>query len=224
MSTRGGIAHNGSVSAPTPEPGVQFPPPTGTPVAVAADETRVWPKVLFWFSIGLMVVGAIGLVGDWATRTAEMNRLLSQIEVSEAAMGAAKDDIASVELPEDPTDAQEQRAQEELETASAQGRDDVAAAGDEVAAVTFLPWHTELLEAQRAYLAHNRAWVDYLDRGSTEPLTLFGDDNRIEPTWLTAEQQVRAAVPFPPLPTITWQVDEIFRDDEPESTSGGIPA
>ena len=106
-------------------------------------------------------------------------------------------------------------------------RDRVHSAANGVAAVTFLPWHSELINAQGAYLAHNQAWVDYLDRGTSEPLTLFGDDNRIEPTWVSAEKYVRAGVPFPALPPITWRVDEIFRDEQPtdeDQGSTGIPA
>ncbi len=198
---------------------------TETPTAAPA-KPKLWPKVLFWGGITLMVIGVVGGLGDWAARTIEMSRLLGSIEASERSMTIAKASIGAVTLPEDATQEQKDAATRELEEASAAGRDQVHRAANGVADVTFLPWHSELINAQGAYLAHNQAWVDYLDRGTTQPLSLFGDDNRIEPTWLSAEKYVRASVPFPALPPIAWRVDDIFRDEEPTDDQGnsGIPA
>lgn len=205
-------------------PPQQWLPPTGSPVATDPPRRKVWPLVLFWGGISLMILGFVGLLGDWATRTWEMNQLLARIESSEDAMRVAQDDIGAVDLPEDAAEPEKRAAIRDLEDAAADGRDAVRDAGQQVAAVTFLPWHTELIGAQGAYLDHNGAWVEYLDRGATQPLTLFDDDNRIEPTWRAAEIALRSAAPIPALPPIPQRLDDIFTDEEPEDSPGGIPA
>lgn len=172
-----------------------------------------------------MIIGIVGAVGDWGARTWEMNQLMARIAVSEDAMGTTKDTIAAVDVPTDATDAQKERATRALETASAQGAELVQDAGDDVAALTFLPWHTEVIAAQASYLSHNQAWVDYLERGSEDALTLFGDDNRIEPTWVNAQTTVAAGLPFPTLPLLRSTYDELFTDDEPtEDSPPGVTA
>lgn len=196
-----------------------FPPPAGPPV-IADPPRRRGARVVFWVCIAMVAVGFVGLVGDWATRTIEMTRLAGAIERSEAAMTVAQEGIGAVEIPEDATSADKQAAIRELESVSARGRDDVAEAGTGVAALSFLPWHTEVLRAQAAYLDHNEAWVEYLDRGSTEPLTLFQDDNRIEPTWIAAEKWVRVGVPFPPYPPLAERIDRIFEEGDSDSGDG----
>lgn len=198
---------------------LNYPPPAGPPV-IAEPPRRPGARVVFWVCIAMVAVGFVGLVGDWATRTIEMTRLAGAIERSEAAMTVAQEGIGAVDVPEDANSADKQTAVRELEAVSARGRDDVAAAGTGVAALSFLPWHTEVLRAQAAYLDHNEAWVEYLDRGSTEPLTLFQDDNRIEPTWIAAEKWVRAAVPFPPFPPLAQRIDRIFEEGDSESGDG----
>ncbi|MEI2715819.1 MAG: hypothetical protein V9E98_02285 [Candidatus Nanopelagicales bacterium] len=205
-------------------PSQQWLPPTGPPVATDPPVRKVWPRILFWGGITLMILGFLGLMGDWATRTWEMNQLLSRIEKSEDAMRVAQDDIGAVDLPDDAAEPDKRAAIQELEDAAADGRDSIRSAGQQVAAVSFLPWHTELIGAQAAYLDHNGAWVEYLDRGAEQPLTLFGDDNRIEPTWRAAEIALRIAAPIPALPPIPQRLDSIFTDEEPEDVPGGIPA
>lgn len=215
---------------PQPDP---FPPPTGAPVLTdgppaAASRRPTWATPVLWISLAVMAIGVLGLLAagaDWAARTWEMNQLVSRIEASEAAMGAAQESIGAVPLADDASATQEAEAKDALRSASAAGREAVSATGDDVAALTFLPWHTEQIAAQGAYLAHNQAWVDYLERGATDPLTLFDGDNMIEPTWVRAESAVRAALPTPPLPPLPQRVDEIFReDDAAEPSPDGIPA
>ncbi len=208
------------MSAP-PGSGPPFPPPTGSPVLPAPKR---WPRVMMWISVTLIVIGVVGLVGDWATRSYEMLRLTAAIERSEAAMATAQDGIGAVALSDHPDAAEKERATHDLAAISATGRDAVSSAGAGVAGLSFLPWHTEVIRAQAAYLDHNAAWVEYLDRGSDTPLTLFQDDNRIEPTWVAAEKYVRAGVPFPALPPLAWRIDDIFRDEEPADPPGGVPA
>ncbi len=198
-------------------------PPTPPP---PTPRRKLWPRFLFWGGIALMIIGVVGAVGDWGARTWEMNQLLARVSVSENAMQTTKDAISAIDLPTDATDQQKQQATKALEAAAAQGADEVQQAGDGVAGLTFLPWHTELVDAQAAYLSHNQAWVDYLERGSETALTLFGDDNRIEPTWLAAQTAVGAALPFPTLPVLRSNYDELFVDDDTPDDDGssGITA
>lgn len=191
-------------------------PPSGPPVAPSAGQRRTkrWPKVVMWGGIVLMIIGFVGLIGEWATRNWEMSQLLAKVENSESTMVAAKDRIASVELPEDASDADVAAASAEIEQLARESVGAVEQAGDQVGEVTFLPWHTEIIDAQGAYLAHNQAWVDYLNAGSQDAVTLFGDDNNISPTWAAAEVRVRAAIPYVPWPNIPNQVDRIFEDSD----------
>lgn len=186
-----------------------------------------WAGPLLWISLAAMAIGVLGVFlagADWAARTYEMNQLVTRIEGSESAMGAAQEAIGAVTLADDPTSEQKAKAESELREASAAGGTAVAEAGQEVAALTFLPWHREQIAAQGAYMAHNQAWVDYLERGSTEPTTLFGEDNLIEPTWIQAETSVRAALPVPSWPPLAQRVAAIFTDEEPSEPTNGIPA
>lgn len=192
----------------------------------SAPGRPTWAGPLLWISLAAIAVGVLGLLAagaDWAARTYEMNQLVTRIEASEAQMGVAQEAIGSVEMDADSTPGQKADAEDDLREASAAGGAEVAGAGREVAALTFLPWHREQIAAQGAYLAHNRAWVDYLERGAVDPVTLFGDDNQIEPTWVQAETSVRDAVPIPSWPPLTQRVDVIFRDEEPPPADG-IPA
>ena len=203
----------------TNQPG-EFPPPTGLPVIAgqgptAAARRPLWGRILLWGGIALMVIGVVGAVGDWASRTWEMNQLLSRIEGSEQAMQIAKDSIGAVTLPPDADPAAEGRGH--------------PATGDRERRRRATRWRPRAtrwprcgscrgtassIQAQSAYLSHNAAWADYLDRGASEPLTLFGDDNRIEPTWARPRPPSGPASPLPALPMITSRVDQIFTDDE----------
>ena len=190
-------------------------PPQGPVVDTTPPPRKTGALVLMWGGIALMIIGFVGLVGDWAARNYEMTRLLSAIEQSEAAMTHVKDEVVAVNLPQDPTPAQIAQASQQIERIAAQGQQDVRAAGADVGGVSFLPWHSEMVQAQSAYLAHNGAWVAYLGAGSQDARTLFGNDNAIDPTWVAAERNVRAAVPPLAWPTISSRVDAIFSDDEP---------
>lgn len=207
------------------DPMGRYPAPSGAPVISGQPPTPRrprWARVLWWTSIAVICVGVLGLVisgADWLARTWEMNTFISRVEASESAMAAAQERIGAVTLPSDATADQKQAAERELSSVSASGRDAVSNAGDDVAGVTFLPWHRELLAAQGAYSAHNAAWVDFLEHGSMDPATLFRDDPDIESTWQDAEVAVRAAIPSPALPTLADRIEAIFTD-EPVAPDG----
>lgn len=204
----------------------------GDQVTVSPDDAQAPPNP----KGSRMVVGALVLLAlfllvgvlvltDWAVRNLETVRLLHQIERSESAMGETQAATVAVagtapqgtfplgddDLPPDVAAA--------MEDVSATGRDAVAEAGQEVAVVSFLPWHTDLIAAQRSYLEHNLAWVNHLEAGSKQGEVLVrGDDDDIGSTWKAAEASLRAALPVVPFPGIPERLDTIFEDESDDSS------
>lgn len=189
-------------------------------------KTRRWLKVPLMIVGGLVLLAMFLLLSDWAARNIEALRLLQQIEKSEAAMGETQ--AATVEAARSapqgtfPLPANKDLPLDvasELEEVSAIGREAVAEAGQDVAAVSFFPWHSELIAAQASYLDHNLAWVNHLEAGSEEGEVLVrGDDAEIESTWEVAEAQIRAAIPLVPFPGVSERVDTIFEEGTNESS------
>ncbi len=164
------------------------------------------------FLIVLVAFGAVA--GDWAARNSEMNSLVTRIEASEAAMGEVQDNVAGIieaYRGNEQLSASEQDALDAaLRAAAAQGRDQIAAAGEQVAAVRWLIWHQEIGDAQEAYLAHNRAWQAYLGRAADDPTEIARTQDEVNSTFEAAEGVVRDAVPPAPLFDLQDRVDVIF--------------
>lgn len=219
-------------AAPPPDPATRVAAPlvatdhvtgfSGGPAGRPARPRRRWLGAALGAGIAIVVVAVLGLAADWAARSYEMSVLLDHVEASEAAMTRYQERAAAVELPDDPSDAEREKAAASLRQAAADGRDDVLAAGRDVRAVSFLPWHSELLAAQRSYLAHNQAWADHLGRGAADVTALLGADPMIDSTWTAAENEVRAAQPWPTLPGITDTVDAIFAPAEEDDGPPGL--
>jgi hypothetical protein len=172
-----------------------------------------------------MICASAALVGDWAARNYETTRLLAAIEVSEGQMAKAQDAILAVDIPDDPAPDVAQDIDEQLRETAAAGRRGVAEAGVVAGRISFLPWHADLVSAQAAYLAHNRAWEDYLAAGAEDPQSLFAGGNQIDPTWRRAEFEVREAVPPLPWPGLSDRVEAIFTDEEePRGPSRDVSA
>ena len=204
-------AADSSAYPPLPQSG-QYPGSVETPQP-AASGSPLWAQLVFWLSVGLIALASLALMADWTARNIEMVRMLNAIEASENQMKVAQDAILS-QVPDDPRDA-DIADDKQLKAAAAAGRDEVAAAGEAARGLSFLPWHSELIAAQGAYLAHNQAWVDYLAAGAADPRTMFDNQDDIEPTWREAEVLVEAAVPLLPWPRINYRVNEIFTDETP---------
>ena len=73
--------------------------------------------------------------------------------------------------------------------------------------------------AQDAYLAHNRAWQEYLARAAQDPAQFGVDDTEVNDTFEAAEAPVRAALPPYALFDLVTRVDVIFAP--PPVESGG---
>jgi HAMP domain-containing protein len=236
-----GSAHDPMIVQSGPGPDTQLAPPGPTeqrtilidePQSATADSSmRKRSKgPLIIVAVAILVVVSL-ILANWLARNLEMMALLSQIEKSEAAMTVTQERIKRVAIPQRDPSSPAQPDEEELGDAAAElreiaaeGRDAVAAAGQEVAAVSFLPWHSSLVTAQSAYLDHNRAWVDYLDAASKDAAALATNSLAIETTWNIAEVRVREAIPMVPFPGIADRVDEIFKEGDSESSGPGIEA
>jgi hypothetical protein len=183
--------------------------PSGTGALIAG--------VVVLLSSALLAAGWILAAGDWVSRNAEMARLLDAIEASEAQMVQAQDEIAGLiaEHGQDPAGGE---LIGKLTDATSRGRDAIAAAGSRVEAVEVLGWHGSIEEAKQAYLAHNQAWQDYLDRASTNPGELVTPQPLVDSSFAAAEPLLRAAVPGPDLWQFTERIDIIYTP--PESSSG----
>ena len=164
-----------------------------------------------------------GLLGaDWAVRTAETRSLLTAIEASEATMIVVQDDVAAAF---DAFDAAGQSAEARadldasLREIASEGAVAIETAGLAVTAVEILPWHRALERARDAYVLHNVAWVDYLNRAKDDPEEFVIDQDEVNRTFMEAEPMLRRALPWPVLPSLVDRVDIIFAEPEPEPGS-----
>jgi hypothetical protein len=225
------VSDNGPVTQPTEpaarsieyldEGGVvmQAPPPSRP----ARRSTSRWVPPLVGLLTFLVVLAGFGAIaGDWLARNIEMRALITQIESSESAMSALQakvGEIATAHQDATLTDAERAAIDEDLKAAAADARDQIADAGARVAAVQWLAWHTEVGAAQQAYLAHNKAWQDYLNRAAQDPSELALPQDQVNETFAAAEAPIRAAVPARALFHLRDRVDVIFAP--PPDVSGG---
>ena len=190
----------------------------------APRRPRRWLPIIAGAVTFVVVLATLGLVvGDVVARSIEMRSLVSRVEASESAMGALQEDvrvILSEYEGQAPLSDEDQAAlDEKLTAAAAKGRDAIAAAGDRVAGVQWLAWHREIGEAQDAYLAHNRAWTDYLGRAATDPAEFARPQDDVNTTFEAAESPFRAALPALPLFDLADRIDAIFAPPAAEDGS-----
>jgi hypothetical protein len=192
-------------------------------------KARRWAPVVagaITFVLTLVVVGS--LVGDWAVRNVEMRQLISQIEVSEQAMAGTQVGIANAvgefRDKEQPTAADQAALEAALKAAAANGLVGVINGGGLVEGVRVLPWHTGITDAQRAYLAHNKAWQDYLTKASTDVAEFSKEQVAINETFAAAEAPMRGAVPSPDLFELGLRVNVIYAADPTAEDGSGQQA
>jgi hypothetical protein len=180
----------------------------------------------------LLTLGIGGAVGtDWLARNIEMDRLVSAIEVSEAAMGEVQERVAVVleELdaadlqgaPTDPqtdaqTDAQTKAAVAELAGIAVDGAESIGAAGREIAAVNVLPWHIDIETAKEAYLLHNYAWQAYMQAAIEDPVAFTVDQPLVNQSFIDSQEPLEVAVPIPSLFDLELRVENIFIEGAPQ--------
>ena len=174
----------------------------------------------------LLTLGVGGAVGtDWLARNIEMDRLVSAIEVSEAAMGEVQDRVAvvfeeldSADLQGEPSDAQTQAAVTQLAEIALDGADSIGAAGRVIAAVNVLPWHTEITAAKEAYLLHNYAWQAYMQAAIEDPVAFTVDQPLVDSSFMDSQQPLEDAIPDLALFDLQLRVENIFIEGAPQST------
>lgn len=186
---------------------------------------RRWLAPVIGLAAFLVVLVGLGaLVGDAAARNAEMRSLVTAIEQSEAAMGEVQANvqgIVSAYEGKGTLDEEDSAALDAaLKAAAAQGRDAIAAAAKPVGNVRWLVWHRDVKAAQEAYLAHNRAWQEYLTRAATDPTEFARPQDLVNSSFGEAEAKVRAAVPLIALYDLRGRVDVIFAPPPVEQGTG----
>jgi hypothetical protein len=184
---------------------------------------RWWAPIVAAVLVFFVTFAAVGLVaGDWVSRTLEDRTLITQIESSEQAMTTTQDAveaaIADFQGKTSPTQDDQTALTDALMAAAATGHDAVAASGDQIAAVKVLPWHKDILAAQKAYLAHNKAWQDYLGAASADAQEFGKSHDEVNSTFAAAEKPLRAAVPKPDALKLADRIDTIYA---PQPTTGG---
>ncbi len=174
-----------------------------------------WLPPVLGLAVFLVTVLGLGLVvGDWTSRNLEMRALVGAVEDSESAMTWTDDQIQSIIKQYGDTGkltaAQKTKAWDALSEAAYAGQFAIGAAGDEVSAVTVLPWHNDILQAQAAYVAHNQAWQDYMKIATEDPVALFKTQPEVNSTFEAADPLMKKAVPVPALFELKDRVELIF--------------
>lgn len=188
--------------------------------------TPGWVPILLGglaFAVVLASLGAVAL--DWFTRNAELNRLVTAIEASEAEMGWTQDHIGAVfeefEGDGELTDEQKAEIDAALTLIAAEGRERIEAAGADVSRVQVLPWHGEILDAQAAYVRHNEAWQEYMWLAERDPSELTTDQPEVNDSFVAAEAPLMNALTEPALYDLRQRINDIFVEGMPDENPSG---
>ncbi len=200
--------------------------PASGPPPTPAGRRRSWVPWVVGLGLVMVVLIGIGLiVVDWAGRSLEMRALVTNVEVSESAMGDVQAAVQEMAVHFDPstplTEAEQQAVNDRLSEIAATGLEEVKQGGDLVAAVRVLPWHGDILRAQDAYLAHNQAWQAYLTAAIDDPAQFGQPQDLVNQTFEDARQPMVDAVPTPALFDLIERVETIFAPPPADPGSGG---
>lgn len=202
---------------------------TSDPEVPPAEPVEPSPRPRSWLGplVGVIafvvVVGIASLfIGDWLARNSEATRLVDRIEASEASMIAFQADVdvalAALGDPQSATPEQIDAFNSALQGVAAEDLPAIESAGADVAAVSVLPWHSELAQARDAYAEHNAAWQEYLTAMVDDPAVFSAPQNRINDSFMAAEEIIRAAMPDPALFDIDSRIEVIFAPPAIETT------
>jgi hypothetical protein len=178
--------------------------------APASRPSRRWIPWIFGAGVFVLtlLVGGV-LVADWAWRNAEMSALLDRVEASEAVMGQLQE-AADAAFEEHSADGDGDELDRELKQLAAMAEVDIAAAGLEVAALPIAIWHADIERARDAYLVHNRAWVEYMDRASTSSAEFIAPQPLVNESFIGAAPFFIDAIPLPDAQGFGARIAEIF--------------
>lgn len=202
------MGDNGEVSHLTPTP-----PRTSRP----------WiPYVAGAVAFFLTLMLGAAIAADWGLRTAEMRGLVDRIWASEQVMMDLQDQAAEVfdEYGGPAALATNPKMREQLTGLARAQRQELELAGNDIADLPILPWHRNISDARAAYLAHNFAWQDYLERASEDAREFVADQPEVNDTFMDAEVPLNRAIPLPDLTGLGEEIELIYFVPE-ETASGG---
>jgi len=177
-----------------------------------------WVAGALAFALTLLAGGIVIVDSLW--RSVEMRELIARVEASEAVMVALQDS-AEIVFEQHGSGQDPEKLDSELRDLSATAGPDIAAAGERVAALPIAVWHTDIERARDAYLAHNRAWQEYMDRASESAAEFVAPQPLVNETFFDAEAPFYRAVPVPDIFDLRERVALIFADTAEESGSSG---
>ncbi|MFM1918153.1 MAG: hypothetical protein RJB01_1668, partial [Actinomycetota bacterium] len=166
-------------------------------------------------------VGA-AVAGDWGLRTVEMRGLVDRIWASEQVMMDLQDQAAEVfDANGGPAAlATNPKMREQLTGIARAQRQQLELAANDLADQPILPWHRNIADARAAYLAHNFAWQDYLERASEDAREFVADQPEVNDTFMNAEEPLYRAVPIPDITGLGEEIELIYFVPD-ETASGG---
>lgn len=162
----------------------------------------------------LLLIGGLGLVGDWYAENREMDRLLRSIEEAEGTINRFFPDTQAIfagyvgrgPIPN------EERATLFVRLAQAAQESSVAVAArvKRVQALRFLPWHRDLARARDHYVSHAGVWQAYL-RSVTEDAEANYNTRSPEilRTYRAALADLRRAIPARPRQDFAARIDDL---------------
>lgn len=189
-------------------------------------------RLAIWTAVAVAAILSL----DWYQRNGEMDRLLTSVQRSEAAMedsiARTEESLTQLKAAADSRDgctpsyyspssyqgcldnanAAIQAAVTRISSSARTYSEAVADAGDEIEGLAILPWHSAIRAARDDYLEHNEVWERYLRAVSVDAnqLGTFGEE--ISRTFEAAEVAFRDAIPMWPRFNAQERVDDIFAE------------
>lgn len=203
------IAHNRKVSEP-----IAPAPPSRSWIH---RRWVPWVAGALAFAVTLLA-GAI-VAADWYWRTVEMGALLDRVEASESVMGQLQDDAAQA-FEDHGAGSDPEKLESTLTELATEARADIAAAGANVADLPIAVWHPDIEAARQAYLDHNRAWQEYMERASESAEEFVRPQDDVNITFFDAQAPFVEAVPLPDVGNLLERVAVIFEIPEDTNTGG----
>jgi hypothetical protein len=118
------------------------------------------------------------------------------------------------------TDEEREQLSADLADVAARGVGAIAIAGEGVAQIEIMPWHTNILDAREAYLAHNQAWVNYMAAAAEDPAEWFRPQPAVNDTFADAKLPLVEAVPFFDFLQTVPRIELIYVSGSGDSGSG----
>jgi hypothetical protein len=214
MRAKVAVAQDGRVSQEVLETG-QESPRRGVPAGI------VWAVGIA--ALVVITMANVVVAGELALRSLEADNLVSAVEQSETAMKTTQtefDAALSAYDTENLTDDEREQLSADLADVAARGVGAIAIAGEGVAQIEIMPWHTNILDAREAYLAHNQAWVNYMAAAAEDPAEWFRPQPAVNDTFADAKLPLVEAVPFFDFLQTVPRIELIYVSGSGDSGSG----